>query len=769
MSQDLILAAILAICTFIVYWPSIHGGIIMDDVKHITRFDLRSLHGLWRIWFDLGATSQYYPLLHSAFWLEYKLWGDGVTGYHVVNILLHIGSAWLLTAILRQLRIPGAWFGGFLFALHPLAVESVAWISEQKNTLSTFFYLAAAFDYLRFDESRHARLYRRAVVFFVLALLSKSVTGTLPAALLAVFWWQRGRLDTERDLKPMAPLLGIGAAMGLFTAWVERTYIGAAGPDFDLSFGSRLIVAGRVVWFYLGKIFWPSGYLFVYPRWNVASAPAWHYLLPAAVLALVAAPVWLAPRNRAPLAVIAIFLVTQIPVLGFFNVYPFLYSYVWDHFLYLASAAVLAAIAGGATFLARRALPNESLQAAAGAAVVLLLGGLSFVHAGTFRNGETLYTDTLQHNPEAWLAHNNLGAELMVQPGRLPEAIRHFQTALQLRPQAADAHHNLGSAYSATPGRELDAIREYELALQFKEDTPEAHNNLGRDLVKLGRVQEGITHLERAITFNPDFADAHMNLGLALSKLPGRTGDALDQMELALRIDPALPGGRDNLELLLANTPGRAAESISYFEQQVKAHPDSADAHNGLGNALRSDASRMAESIAQFREALRLRPQFPEARMNLANALATQPGRQAEAIGEYQALLQFNPHFPEAHNNLGNALAAVGRKQEAMDAFIAAMHDDPRSADPHINLGAILFEMPGRLADAINQWEQATRINPGIAEAHSNLAFALMRVPGRLPDALKEFDAALRIKPDPELQQRVEQLRKTVAATAPPQ
>jgi hypothetical protein len=244
--------------TLIAYWPSLNGGLIWDDDGHLTKLDLQSLHGLWRIWFELGATQQYYPLLHSLFWIEHRLWGDAVLGYHLVNVTLHAIAACLLVAVLKRLELKGAWLAGFIFALHPVSVETAAWISEQKNTLSAVFYFASALVYLRFDQTRERSKYLLASALFVLALLSKTVTATLPAALLVVFWWKRGTLSWKRDVFPVLPWLSFGAAAGLFTSWVERTFIGAQGADFALTLTERILLAGRALWFYAGKLICPQ-------------------------------------------------------------------------------------------------------------------------------------------------------------------------------------------------------------------------------------------------------------------------------------------------------------------------------------------------------------------------------------------------------------------------------------------------------------------------------------------------------------------------------
>ena len=407
-------AALILVLALACYWPALHGSLVWDDDGHVTKPELQSFAGLLQIWFNVHATQQYYPLLHSAFWAEHLLWGDAALGYHLVNVLQHAAAAFLLVLVLRRLRLPGARLAGVIFTVHPVCVESVAWISEQKNTLSLVLYLLAALAYLRFDAERTrsgaGRLYALASVLFVMALLTKTVTATLPAALLVIFWWQRGRLDWRRDAKPLIPWFVLAAASGLFTAWVERTIIGAEGTAFDLSIVERTLLAGRVIWFYLGKLLWPHPLIFVYPRWDAgADAPGWAgYLLLAGV---VTAVLWaLQRRARGPLAAWLFYVGSLFPALGFFNVYPFVFSYVADHFQYLASMGIIAAASCGAVRLLSRAAP--ALRAGGWGlvgALVAALAVLAHVQSGAYADEPTLYNATLELNPGAWMAHNNLG------------------------------------------------------------------------------------------------------------------------------------------------------------------------------------------------------------------------------------------------------------------------------------------------------------------------------------------------------------------------
>jgi protein O-mannosyl-transferase len=268
-SDAAVLFVALAAATLVAYAPALSGSLLWDDPQHLTRPELQSIGGLWRIWFEPGATQQYYPLLHSAFWLQSHLWGESTLGYHVINVLLHALSAWLLVEIARRLGSGGAVLAGFLFALHPVQVESVAWISELKNTLSGVFFFSSALAWLRYDEQRLRTRYVLALGLFVAALLSKTVTATLPVALLVIAWWRYRRIRWIEDAVPLIPFVLLGAAAGTFTAWYERTAIGASGSEYAFTFIERTLIAGRGVWFYLGTLVWPANLSFVYPRWSI--------------------------------------------------------------------------------------------------------------------------------------------------------------------------------------------------------------------------------------------------------------------------------------------------------------------------------------------------------------------------------------------------------------------------------------------------------------------------------------------------------------------
>jgi len=611
--------------TLAAYGPALRGGFVWDDDGHVTRPELRSFHGLERIWVELGATQQYYPVLHSAFWLEHRLWGDSPLGYHLLNVLLHATAAGLLAVGLCQLaagraapEVPPAaprasaaawaWLAAFLFALHPVGVESVAWVSEQKNTLSTVFYLAAALAYLRWNATptgqRPLAPYLLASGLFLLAVLSKSVTATLPAALAVGLWWQTGRWSWKRDGLPLAPWFAVAAAAGLFTAWVERTYIGAQGAPFSLSLGQRFVLAGRIGWFYFGKLLWPAHLIFVYPRWTVATWPAWSAAFPLGLVLLLAGA-WLARRRaRGPLAALLFFFGSLFPALGFFNVYPFVFSYVADHFQYLASMGIFALVAGGWSRL------GEKLRIPLALGLLLLLGVLTWRQSRSFHDMETLFSTTVERNPASWLAQENLGV-VLANRGRPEEAVAHYQTALRLNPDFAESHANYGNLL-AYQHRWSEAVAEYRTALRLRPNFGVAAGNWAQaeygwasELGNSGRLPEAIDHYEQALRLRPNYPEARGELGLA-EAYAGRTEEAVALLREAARAQPESARTHAYLGLALARS-GRLAEAVPEYRASLRLNPSDREVHYQLGVALR----RLGQTAAALDEFEAARPPRP--------------------------------------------------------------------------------------------------------------------------------------------------------------
>ena len=660
LNPDSVLCAMIFGATLAAYLPALRGGLLWDDSGHLTKPGLQSFHGLWRIWFELGATQQYYPLLHSAFWLEHRIWGDAVVGYHLANVALHALSACLVVMIMKRLSLPGSWLAGFVFALHPVHVESVAWIAEQKSTLSGVFYLASLLTYLHFDQDRRKSKYLLATALFVLALLAKTVTATLPAVLLVIFWWRRGRLEWKRDVQPLLSWFAMGISAGLFTAWVESTLIGARGVDFLLTPLQRVLIAGRAICFYAGKLLWPTNLTFFYPHWKIDPALWWQWLFPAGVLALGIGLVAAARRYRGPLAGFLIFSGTLFPVLGFLNVYPFRYSYVADHFQYLASLGIIVPLTSVLVPAIHRISSRRAVNIAGCFTLILVLGVLTWRQCRMYRDIETLYRESLARNPSSWLAHYNLGLLFAEMPARLPDAIAEYQAALRIKPDYAEAHVNLGFALSRTPGRLSDAIAEYQSALKIKPDYAEAHNDLGVALLFTpGRLADAIAEFHAALHAEPDYAEAHNNLGNSLAQIPDRQPEAIAEYRAALRINPDYAEAHFNLANLLARTPGQLQDAIAEYQAAVRSNPDYAKAHYNLGIVLAGIPGRLPDAIAEFQAALRIKPDYAEAHLNLGNSLAQIPGRQPEAIAEYSAAIRIRPDYADLVNERIRVLRAA--------------------------------------------------------------------------------------------------------------
>jgi len=574
----------LAGLTIIAYYPAWHAGFIWDDDVYVTQNPLLTApNGLWRIWFSLDSPSQYFPLTYTTFYLEHALWGLNPAGYHWVNLLLHAANALLVWRVLARLRVPGAWLAAAVFALHPVQVESVAWITERKNVLMGFFFLLTLWTWLKFidDQGRRAwRFYVLALVFYALALSAKTTACTLPAALLLILWLEKKPVGWWR-LAQVAPFVALGIGMGLVTMWWERFHMGTQGKLFVIAPMERVLIAARALWFYAGKLLWPANLTFSYPHWTVSAADphAWGWVLATVVLGVV---IWRARRwtGRSVEVAALFFAVTLSPVLGFIMLYTFLYSFVADHYQYLACIGPIAlAVAGMKLGLDRVAAGKPLLQPvlpflqpALGAALLIVLGTLTWKQCGMFIDDQTLWQTTLLRNPNSWMAHVNLGNHL-AEAGNLDEAIVHYRQALQINPDHWDAHISLGTAL-AQEGDVDGAITQYQEALQIYPGDEVAHVNLGIVLLQRGKKAEAIAHFQKGLQLEPDDVKALKYLAWLLATSPEASlRDGARAVELARHAN-ALTGG-DNpifLHILAAALAeaGRFSEALETAQRALQ-------------------------------------------------------------------------------------------------------------------------------------------------------------------------------------------------------
>ncbi len=533
----LVLLAIV-VAALLAYAPAIiEGGYIWDDDDYVTENELLAADdGLRRIWLEPSASPQYYPLVFTSFRLEIALLGGGPLVHHLTNVLLHALNAFLLFLLLRAFGLRGALLTALLFALHPVHVESVAWITERKNVLSGFFGLLALLLFVRADRRPRlvGGLYGLSLVCFLLALFSKTVVATLAPSLLVLAWWRRGRID-KRDWLLAAPYLVLGITGGIVTAVTEVAGVQASGPEWDLNVLERVLIAGRAIVFYAGKLFWPDPLSFNYPRWDVDPASIWQWTAPLMVLALMGVLVTAAVRGRlgrGPATALLLFAGNLFPALGFLNVYPMRYSFVADHFQYLASIVLLAPVGHHLAGLAidRRRLPLLAL-------LLLALGGLTYRQCRIYESPEVLWRDTVAKNPSSFLAWNNLGG-LALGKGDPEEARRCFARAFDAAPGAREVLNNLG-----TMAADLD-------------DDPEV----------------AIDFFRRALAADPRYQDARVNLALMLVR-SGRPAEALVECDAALaeaaRLEKEYPMARW-IRARALHESGRHAEALVEIDRALE-------------------------------------------------------------------------------------------------------------------------------------------------------------------------------------------------------
>jgi tetratricopeptide (TPR) repeat protein len=752
LDRPVLMGVVLVAAIVVAYLGAMPGEFLWDDDLHVTANPtIVGPLGLLEIW--TTAAANYFPLVLTNFWVQHALWGVQPLGYHLVTLACHALSAVLLWRVLVQLRVPGAWLGAALWALHPVQVESVAWICELKNTQSAVFFLLSILCYVKWIDGRsgdRARSpcdaasgssanYAFALFCALLAILSKPSTVTLPVALALCAWWLRRRL-AWRDLLQLAPFFALSALAAGWTIWEQRVHSGAEGAAWAQTWPERFAIAGRVVWFYLGKLAWPADLIFIYPRWQIDMAnPLALAPLVAALVALVVLW-WRRDGVLGPFFFAAVFFGALLfPVMGFFSIYFFRYSFVGDHFQYLASMGPLALAGAGLTVgLQRLPAALSRLRTILPVALLALLAVLTRRESLEYLSHESLWRATLARNPQASMAWFNLGDRLMRQ-GRHEEAIASFRRGLELRPDDAPGYSDLGSELVVV-GRPQEAIPVFERALAIRPAYAEVHNNLGNALRSLGRIDEAVAQYEQALKIKPNYAEAHNNLACELGA-KGRMAEAIAHFEESIRQLPDNPSAHSNLGNALRDV-GRLPEALASYERALRLKPDLAETLDNYGLALVA-SGRTADALSRFGEAARLNPSSPKIRRDYGTALV-RSGRLEEAITEFEALVRLDPKAPAAHATLGSALAQAGRWDEAAARFRVGLEAAPDDADLHCNL-AVALASSGKLPESVVEFRHAIRIRPDFIEAHGNLAQVLRQL-GHGLEAADHFDEAERLK-----------------------
>ena len=658
----LLWAGVIALMVLTVYSPALRGRFLWDDDRHVERnLALRQgAEGLQRIWFVPRSQPQYYPLTHTTYWIEYQLAASetgeiGPTVFHVTNAVLHAAAAILLWFVLRQLGLPGAWVIAAIFAVHPIQVESVAWISERKNVLSGAFYFGAMLVYLRAfgigegpgfrvqgsgerEDTGNAEsefpwnMYLGALGLFVGGMLSKTVACSMPAVVLLVMWWKGWN---RRAALGLIPFFVIGAALAIVTVRMEQTNVGASGVEWELSWAQRILVAGRAIWFYVGKTLLPVNLTFIYPRWDVNPADVMQWKYPIAVIVVLVALAGLQNRiGRGPVVAALIYCGVLLPALGFFNVYPHRYSWVADHFQYLACPALVAGVVVAIARALDRVQPSRETDEpqptpyVLSGVVLIVLGVMSFQRAKVFDGMVPLFRDVVRKNPSSWMAHYNLGTALAEDVNK----------ATELDPDQSRAMLD-------------EAVGHFETAVKLRPDHDRALNNWGIILLRRGEIDAAIDKFRRALAINPRNVSTMTNLGQAMHRQKNYE-EAVRLYREALRIAESQRTVSKAEQSGIYQSLGLSLEALKQPEQTMGAYAEAVELNrNNLAARLQygellARSGKLVEAASQFGTILRNNPAHVPARVRLAQ-IQIKVGNLGPARDHLKIAGQLNPKAPQ--------------------------------------------------------------------------------------------------------------------------
>ncbi len=607
---DLAIAVSLLLATLAVYFQAHQFDFVnFDDPEYVSanphvRGGLSADNIVWAL--TSTESANWFPVTRLSHLVDGELFGLRSGWHHLTNVVIHGLAAAMLFAFLRR-ATKSLWpsaFVAFLFALHPLHVESVAWVAERKDVLSALCWFVALWGYVRYVERPTAGWYMVVVAAFCLGLMAKPMIVTLPLVLLLVDVWPLGR---KPALKGKIPLFGL-AAVGAVVTFVVQQQSGAVRELAWFPLGARVENALVSYVVYLWKTVYPTGLAVFYPY--PEGIPLWQAAASLAVLAaitIVALRQW---RARPYMAVGWLwFLVTLAPVIGILQVGAQARA---DRYMYVPMIGLLILLAWGARELADRFPQLKMAVAALGVAACLVCVPATEAQIGTWRNSETLFTHAIQVTGDNYLAQHNLGSALLADAGRLPEAEAHLREAVRLNPDSVRARTDLGSAL-AKMGRRPEAIAEFQAALKLDPSAAILHHNLANALLESGRPAEAIAEYETALRIDPNYVEArqalaraHYSRGVELAK-SGHAPEAIAEMEAALRVEPNYPEAHNNLAVVLSQIPGRSAEAVSHLREAVRLRPDYMDARYNLALAL-AESGQMAEATAAVEAGLRIAP-----------------------------------------------------------------------------------------------------------------------------------------------------------------
>ena len=789
-----LLAFLIAIFGF--YFPALSGEFIWDDVIFSEEKTIHDWSGLWSILFapsEITQEGHYWPITYTTFWLQHKLFGLNPISYHIVNCLLYFFNVVLIWRLLLRLEVPGAWVISMIFAVHPLHVESVAWLIERKSLLSALFYLGAAYAWIQFRESSDSRTYALALGLYALGMLSKSAVVTLPAALFVLLWWKQERISAQ-DLMHLLPffIVGFVITLGDYLFYVSRE-----GFELAYSFSEQVLIAAQAVWFYVGKLLWPTNLIVIYPHFDVSveNLVAWLFVATTVGVLIL---LW-SYRHRigkGPLAGVAFFIITLSPTLGFVDFGYMEFSFVADRYQYLAGLGVMAVLVGAAVSIVQSHI--TSLRPAfigAFAVLVIGLGTLTWRQATIYQDEITFFSHIISHNPTANDAYFNLGHALF-EADRIEEGYEANLKAIELQPTNSMVHSNSAHALLHME-RYAEAEESLKRALELNSRNKVAWLHYGSLYLKRGRYEDAVTAFRKAIDLGTDSVLAPQGIANSYYELGDHT-KAVEWINRALTLNPAPSNQNDlsklSVKVLLAL--GKTKEAEQHLLQASQEDDPEHEIWRLLGfYNLHTQRGDTDKASAYLQRTLKLAGGNPEALDSVAGALLEQ-GKYAQAVEIYEEVLAIDPDFAMDYGAMGVALFQLKRYEEALKSFERSVELNPTStvATTHLILmGQVASEL-GRPEDATQYYERAVELspqdagalallgtarfeekryedalhlftsardsNPGIARIHFNIGVTLHHL-GRFEEAIRSYETTLSLDPNlEEARSLLEQLKK---------
>ena len=729
---------------------------MFTDDSYITQNPL--LHDprrLWKTWFLPGSLINYFPITFSLQYFQWLAWGRDTFGYHLTNVLLHITNSLLLWRLFSKLGLRYAWLGGCLFLVYPTQVESVAWVSEFKNTLSLVPFIVSLISLCDFCQNRRSLDLVLSVVLFSVAMLCKTSMAMFPFGIVLYEWWKQRSIG-RTALTTALPYFAISTVLGaitLFTGkWYDQRYhalpLSSLIPLADIS--DRFVLAGQVIGFYVFKVIWPFSPSIVYPQWAVAITPL--QMAPSILLfLLVLCLFWRQTSSfwEYPIIGFGWFVIMLLPFVDLIPTGNMPFTWVMDHFLYLPLIGPIWCLVKLFDVLQQRYHRSTKAFAFGGVlCVVSMLAGCSHEYAKEWVSQTALFTSTLERNPQAWIAHYNLGLQYAQHPITLAKAVPEFKSALQAQPGRADYHSTLADTLAQIPGHIDEAITEYNTSLELNGRIPEIRLKLAQALAQTyGGEAKARSEVALFWKDSPDDALHHDECGICWSNIPGHSRDAIFEYERALMLFPDDAEAHDDLGASLAGLPDQLSRATGEFREAIRLRPNFPIAEGNLGNAL-LETGNIPAAVFHLRKSIQEDPMLATPHYNFAALYMKVPGGRDSAISELRTAISDNPFLWQAHVNLGNILALdPNRYQEAASEYRAALSINDGIAEVHNDLGLLLQKMPGHQPDAVHEFSKAIQMNGKLIEPRNNLGVLFGTMPGMLPSAISEYKEALALFP----------------------